>query len=103
MLFVQDPERDLLDLRCQREEIRVHPLAHGLEDLGSRVVNAVDPMSEAHEPHLPLASCAHPGLGVLRGSDQLQLFHDLRGSAYVRWTFERADGADEARSEIRIS
>src|SRR5258708_10563129 len=100
MLLVQDPQRDVLYLGCKRVERRVHSLAHRLEDLCSRVVNAIYAVPEAHEPHLALAGIAHPGLGVLGSADQLELLHDLRWRTSVRGPFERPDGADQAGGKV---
>ena len=99
---MEDRQRDLLDLRSQGEELRVHPLAHLFEDLGPRVVDAIDTVAEAHELDLPLPRVAHPPLGVRRGADLLELLDHSGWRASMRRPFERADGADKRRAQVRF-
>src|SRR6266851_663410 len=102
MLLVQDGESGLLDLRREVVELRVQALAHDLEDPRARVIGAVDAVPEAHESFLAVARLAQPVLGILGGADLLQLVHHSRGRASVGRTFQGADGADDARDQVRI-
>src|ERR1700687_2534860 len=60
-------------------------------------------MAEAHEAHFLLSRLAQPALRVVRLADLLQLVHHLRWRSTVGRTFERPDGADQARREVGVS
>src|SRR5437762_2683160 len=74
MLFVKDPERDLLDPGGELVELRIHAPAHVLQDRCPRVVDAVDAMAEAHELDLALAGVTHPAFGVITRAVNVDAF-----------------------------
>jgi hypothetical protein len=70
------------------------------QDAGARILGAVDPVAEAHEPLAAVQQPLDVALGVALALDVVEHLQHARGRAAVQRPAQRADGARERRGAV---